>query len=97
MRRSAWSPDSQLNDLVAVGTTTARVLRASAHACGSHHQSYARALVVLTGPTFALAVRNSRACNALALPPLQIPGETWGQSQVSSAYTSTKIPRAKES
>ncbi|KAK2460109.1 hypothetical protein APHAL10511_007875 [Amanita phalloides] len=131
MRCFAWSPDSQLDDLVAVGTTTGRVdlirLRASAHARGTQHQSYARAPVVSTGPTVPLAVRNSRACNALSFstgdpnylavgldkvrgdpslvvwdltttkPLLQIPGETWAHSQVSSAYTSTSTSYARYS
>ncbi|KAM6501602.1 hypothetical protein JOM56_001579 [Amanita muscaria] len=69
MRCFAWSPDSQLDDLIAVGTTTGRVdlirLQASSHARsqnpGSQYSS-----VLSTGPTIPLAVRNSRACNALS-------------------------------
>ena len=60
----AWSPDPQLDDLVAVGSTTGRVdlirLRASAHARGP------TAPVLSTGPSVPLSVRNSRACNVLA-------------------------------
>ncbi|KAF8634265.1 hypothetical protein AX17_004222 [Amanita inopinata Kibby_2008] len=62
MRCFAWSPDPAFDDLIAVGTTTGRVdlIRLQAGA-------QARAQSVLsTGPTVPLAVRNSRACNALA-------------------------------
>ncbi|KAF8624642.1 hypothetical protein AX15_005795 [Amanita polypyramis BW_CC] len=78
MRCFAWSPDPQLDDLIAVGTTTGRVdlirLQASAHARGSQTSaslqsqphSSSSSSVLSTGPSVPLAVRNSRTCNALA-------------------------------
>ncbi|PFH53658.1 hypothetical protein AMATHDRAFT_137028 [Amanita thiersii Skay4041] len=63
MRCFAWSPEPRFNDLIAVGTTTGRVdlirLQASA-------RSHSKSSVLSAGPTVPLAVRNSRACNALA-------------------------------
>ncbi|KAI0630074.1 hypothetical protein C8Q77DRAFT_1219729 [Trametes polyzona] len=61
MKCFAWSPDTLLDDLVAVGFSNGRVdllrLEASKHA---------RNGVLSNGPAVSLPARNTRACNALA-------------------------------
>jgi WD repeat-containing protein mio len=61
----AWSPDSVLDDLIAVGLSTGRVDLMRLEAAG-----YARDNVLSNGPCVSLPVRSSRSCNALAFCPL---------------------------
>lgn len=57
----AWSPDPALDDLVAVGHSSGKVDLMRLEAT---KQSKER--ILSSGPTVALPVRNSRACNSLA-------------------------------
>ncbi|KII92498.1 hypothetical protein PLICRDRAFT_155080 [Plicaturopsis crispa FD-325 SS-3] len=61
MKCFAWSPDPNLDDLMAVGLSTGRVdlIRLEANKSTHNH-------VLSNGPVVSLPVRNSRSCNALA-------------------------------
>ncbi|THH28339.1 hypothetical protein EUX98_g5852 [Antrodiella citrinella] len=64
MRCFAWSPEVAYDDLVAVGYTNGKVDLTRLEATAS-----ATSLVLSSGPSVSLPVRNSRACHALAFCP----------------------------